>query len=315
MPHRLRYRRLEGRVAIVTGAGAGLGRAHALALAEHGAKVVVNDLGGSTDGTGQGSAAADQVVSQILAAGGEAVAEYSSVADPGSAARIVDAAISAWGRLDILVNNAGVLRDRTIPNLTDEDIETVLDVHLKGSFSVSRAAYRVMKPAGFGRIILTASGAGFFGAAGQANYSAAKGGIAGLSRALAVEGARYGITSNCLAPLAQTRLTGDAFGPLGAALQPELISPLVVFLASPTTTVTGEVFSAGGGRFARIFTAYTPGVLLNAGAGPTTADEIEAHLTEILDVDGYTVPASSAEEVMTLVGQLAGHSGPASVAD
>ena len=310
-----RGRRLEGRVAIVTGAGAGLGRAHALALAEAGAKVVVNDVGGATDGSGQDTEPADQVVAEIVAAGGEAVAEHSSVVTPAGAERIVEAAVSTWGRLDVVVNNAGVLRDRTVPNLTDEDVATVLDVHLSGSFHVSRAAYRVMKPAGFGRIILTASGAGFFGAPGQANYSAAKAGIAGLSRALAVEGARYGITSNCLAPLAHTRLTGGAFESMKDAFRPELVSPLVVFLASPTTTVTGEVFSAGGGRFARIFTAYTPGVFLGPAAAPPTADEIESHLDQILDVSGFAVPTSSGEEVIALVGRLTGQPVPVAAPD
>jgi NAD(P)-dependent dehydrogenase (short-subunit alcohol dehydrogenase family) len=304
--------RLEGRVAVVTGAGAGLGRSHALALAAEGAKVVVNDLGGAIDGSGGSVSAADQVVEEIVAAGGEALADYSSVADAEGAAAIVDAAVSTWGRVDVLVNNAGILRDRTMPNLTREDIDSVLDVHLRGSFYVSQAAYRHMKEARFGRIVHTSSGAGFFGAPGQINYSAAKGGIAGLSRALAVEGARYGITSNCLAPLARTRLSGDVFGPLNDLLLPEHVSPLVVFLCSPSTTVTGEVFSAGGGRFARIFTAYTPGVLLDVSRGPVSVEDVEANLEQIMDVQRYTIPAHSGEEVMQLVEQLSGGLAPTS---
>lgn len=300
MVDRFARRRLEGRVAIVTGAGAGLGRAHALALASAGAKVVVNDLGGTTSGVGRDGAAADLVVAEIARLGGEAVADYSSVATVEGAAHIVDTALHRWGRVDILVNNAGILRDRTLANLSDDDIAAVIDVHLLGSFYATRSTYPVMKHAGYGRIIFTGSGAGFFGAPGQANYSAAKGGIAGLSRAVAVEGARYGITSNCLAPLAATRLTGNAFGELGAALRPELVSPLVVYLASPSTAVTGHVFSAGGGRFARIFTAYTPGVLLRDGDGPASVEEIEANIDQILDPTGYAVPGSSAEEVIAL---------------
>ena len=295
--------RLSGRVAVVTGAGGGLGRSHALALAAEGAKVVVNDLGGAADGSGASAAAADRVVAEILAAGGEAVADHSSVADPDGAARIVARAVDTWGRLDVLVNNAGVLRDRTVPNLSREDIETVYDVHLLGSTYVAQAAYRVMKPAGFGRIVHTTSGA-LFGAPGQANYSAAKGGIVSLSRSLAVEGARYGITSNCIAPLAHTRLSGGAFEQLSEVLTPENVSPLVVLLASPTTTVTGEVFSAGGGRFARIFTAYTPGIQLDPTA-PIAADDLEARLDQILSTDGFAVPTSSADEVIELVTALA----------
>ena len=295
--------RLQDRVAVVTGAGGGLGRAHALALAAAGARIVVNDLGGAADGSGSGSAAADVVVAEIVAAGGEAVADYSSVATAEGAGAIVAKAVDTWGRLDVLVNNAGVLRDRTVPNLTEQDFETVLDVHLHGSFYVSQAAYRVMKPAGFGRIVHTTSGA-LFGAPGQSNYSAAKGGIVSLSRAIAVEGTRYGITSNCVAPLAHTRLSGGAFGELADVLAPENVSPLVVFLASPSTTVTGEVFSAGGGRFARIFTAYTPGVHLDP-TRPISADDIEASLDQILDVASFTIPNNSSEEVIELMTALA----------
>jgi NAD(P)-dependent dehydrogenase (short-subunit alcohol dehydrogenase family) len=295
---------LAGRVAIVTGAGAGLGRAHALALAAEGVKVVVNDLGGATDGTGGGHAAADAVVAEIERSGGTAVADYRSVADPANAAKIVQTAVDAWGRVDVLVNNAGVLRDRSVTKLSQADIETVIDVHLMGSFFMSQGAYAVMKDAGFGRLIHTTSAGGLFGVFGQSNYAAAKGGIAGLNRALSVEGAKYGITSNCIAPLARTRLTGDIFGPLDEMLAPDLVSPLVVYLARPTTSLTGEIISAGGGRFARIFTAFTPGVVLAPSDGRITPDAVAANIEGILDTTGFIIPPSSTEEVIHLATAL-----------
>ena len=302
--------RLDGRVAIVTGAGAGLGRAHALALAAAGARVVVNDLGGAADGTGSSESAADAVVKEILAHGGEAIADHHSVAERVGAAALVAAAVDEWGRVDAVVNNAGVLRDRTIANLTADDIEIVLRVHLYGSIQVSQAAYGHMKAAGYGRLVHTTSGAGLFGVFGQLNYATAKAGIVGMSKSIAVEGAKYGILSNCIAPLARTRLSGDIFGPLNDLLVPEAVSPLVVYLASPQARATGEVFSAGGGRFARAFTAMTPGWIASSDQ-VVTPDDVQANLDAIVDPVGHFVPQSSTDEVLRLfeylgldVGQL-----------
>jgi NAD(P)-dependent dehydrogenase (short-subunit alcohol dehydrogenase family) len=291
--------RLDGQVAVVTGAGGGLGRSHALALAAAGAKVLVNDLGGATDGTGSSTSAADAVVAEIREQGGVALADHHSVADAASAQALVAAAVDTWGRIDIVVNNAGVLRDRTLPKLSVEDIEIVLGVHLFGSYYVSQAAYVHMKEAGYGRFVHTTSGAGLFGVFGQSNYSTAKGGIQSLSRSIAVEGAKYGVVSNCIAPLAQTRLAMGAFDSFEGLFDPSKVSPLVVYLASPQAAVTGEVFSAGAGRYARAFVAMTPG--WSAGLGEVvTAEDVRDHLDQIMDPTGHFVPASSTEEVLRL---------------
>lgn len=291
---------LAGHVVIVTGAGNGLGRAHALALASAEAKVVVNDVAGGSEHTDR--SAADDVVEAIRAAGGTAVANHVAVGDAEAGSAIVATALDEWGRLDAIVNNAGILRDRTVAKMSVDELEAVLRVHLLGSFYVAQAAFRHMKDQGYGRLVHTTSGGGAFGAFGQANYAAAKSGILGMSRALALEGARYGITSNCVAPLARTRLTGDVFGP-NERLTPESVSPLVVFLASPQSQVTGEVFSAGGGRFARIFTAFTPGWTGPVADGPVTPDDVAAHLDEIMDTATYTIPSSGSDEVMQLIAQ------------
>jgi len=244
---------LEGRVAVVTGAGGGLGRSHALALAARGAKVVVNDLGGARDGSGAGSEMADAVVAEIVASGGEAVADYSSVATPEGGRTIVQAALDAFGRIDIVVNNAGILRDVSFAKLDPEALDLVLKVHLYGAFNVTRAAWDHMKEQKYGRVVSTASGSGLYGNFGQTNYAAAKLGIVGLTRSLAIEGAKYGITANAIAPVANSRMTEDIMPPqLLERLQPEHVSPLVVFLASEACTDTGHVYSIGGGYLARV---------------------------------------------------------------
>lgn len=280
---------VAGRVAVVTGAGNGLGRAHAVALAVAGAKVVVNDANAD---------AAHAVVDTIRAAGDEAVAAVAPIGTVESAEVVIDSALSTWGRLDAVVNNAGILMDHSVPKMTVEEFETVVRVHLLGSFYVAQAAFRHMKAQGYGRLVHTTSGGGMFGGFGQVNYAAAKAGIAGMSRTFAVEGERFGITSNCVAPLARTGLTGDIFGPINDEMVPERVSPLVVFLASPQATMTGEIFSAGGGRFARIFTAYTPGW---HAPEPATADDVAAHLDQIMDDSTYTIPTSGADEVLQLI--------------
>jgi NAD(P)-dependent dehydrogenase (short-subunit alcohol dehydrogenase family) len=243
----------DGRVAIVTGAGGGLGRSHALLLASRGAKVVVNDLGGSRDGTGAGAEMADAVVEEIVGAGGEAVANYDSVATWDGGEAIVTAALEAFGRVDVVINNAGILRDTSFAKLEQDQLDLVLKVHLYGGFHVARAAWNHLKEQGYGRIISTTSGSGLYGNFGQSNYSAAKLGLVGLTRTLAIEGAKYGITAHAIAPVAASRMTEDVMPPqLLERLEPEFVSPLVAYLASEACTDTGQIYSVGGGYVARV---------------------------------------------------------------
>jgi NAD(P)-dependent dehydrogenase (short-subunit alcohol dehydrogenase family) len=243
----------DGRVAIVTGAGGGLGRSHALLLADRGAKVVVNDLGGSRDGSGGGSDMADAVVTEIVDAGGEAVANYDGVHTWEGGHAIVQSAIDAFGRIDVVVNNAGILRDTSFAKLEAPQLDLVIKVHLYGSFHVARAAWPHLKDQGYGRIINTTSGSGLYGNFGQSNYSAAKLGLVGLTRTLAIEGAKYGITSNVIAPVARSRMTEDIMPPaLLERLEPDYVSPLVAYLASEACTDSGRIFSVGGGYMARV---------------------------------------------------------------
>jgi NAD(P)-dependent dehydrogenase (short-subunit alcohol dehydrogenase family) len=291
----------NGEVAIVTGAGGGLGRTHALDLARRGARVVVNDLGGNRDGTDGGSSSmADSTVAEILAAGGEAVACYASVGTPDGGEAIVAAALEAFGTVDIVINNAGILRDRSFANVTIEDTRAVIDVHLLGAFHVTQPAFRVMKEKGYGRIILTSSSAGIMGNFGQANYGAAKMGLVGLCNVLAVEGAKYGITANAVAPIAFSRLTEDLVDEnFAKAFTPELVTPLVTYLASRECAVTHEVFSVGGGHFARAFVGLTPGWTAPFGAA-VSAEDVQSHLGQIRAEEGYTVPLSTSEETAAI---------------
>jgi len=243
----------DGRVAIVTGAGGGLGRSHALLLAGRGAKVVVNDLGGTRDGTGTDTSMADEVVAEIVAAGGEAVADHTGVHTWDGGETIVRTALEAFGRVDVVVNNAGILRDVSFAKLTREELEPVIGVHLLGAFHVTRAAWATMKDQGYGRVINTTSGSGLYGNFGQSNYAAAKLGLVGLTRTLAIEGAKYGITANAIAPVARSRMTEDIMPPeLLARLEPEYVSPLVAYLASESCAESGRIFSVGGGYVARV---------------------------------------------------------------
>jgi NAD(P)-dependent dehydrogenase (short-subunit alcohol dehydrogenase family) len=294
----------DGRVAIVTGAGGGLGRSYALELARRGARVVVNDLGGATDGTGGGSAAADSTVAEIVDRGGEAVANYDSVATPEGGEALVASARDAFGTVDIVINNAGILRDKSFAKLEPGDLSAVLAVHLLGAFYVSQPAFRVMKAKGYGRFIFTSSAAGLFGNFGQSNYGAAKMGLVGLSNVLAVEGARDGILSNVIAPAAYSRLSGGLLGGYEAALRPDHVTPLVVYLVSEASSTTHEVFSAGGGRFARVFIGLTPGWSAEIGAAPSVED-VSDHLAEIRSEAGYIVPASLADEMPLVLGRKA----------
>ncbi len=242
---------VEGKVALVTGAGGGLGRCHALLLAQEGASVVVNDLGGSRDGTGAGSSMADAVVAEIKAAGGQAVADYGSVTNPEHAKAMVQTAVKNFGKLDICINNAGILRDKSFKNMTDDLWDAVIDVHLRGSYLVTKAAWdRMVAQGEGGRFIMTSSTSGLIGNFGQANYGAAKAGIAGMTRVLALEGRKYNITVNTLAPAAFSRMTEDIM-PEGVEerLAPEKVSPPVVWLCSDEASkVTGRQFAVGGNR-------------------------------------------------------------------
>jgi NAD(P)-dependent dehydrogenase (short-subunit alcohol dehydrogenase family) len=272
----------EGRVAVVTGAGGGLGRSHALLLASRGAKVVVNDLGGSRDGTGAGSEMADQVVQEITDAGGEAVANYDGVHTWDGGQAIVQTAVDAFGRVDIVINNAGILRDVSFANLEPEQLDLVLKVHLYGGFHVTKAAWPHMREQNYGRVINTTSGSGLYGNFGQSNYSAAKLGLVGLTRTLSIEGAKYGILANVIAPVAASRMTEDIMPPqLLEVLEPENVSPLVGYLASEACTDTGRIFSVGGGYIARVAIVEGQGATFPAGFTP---DDVAAEWGAVMNV-------------------------------
>jgi NAD(P)-dependent dehydrogenase (short-subunit alcohol dehydrogenase family) len=290
----------DGKVAIITGAGGGLGRSHGLELAKRGALIVVNDLGSSIDGTGSGTTAAQAVVDEIKAAGGEAVANYDSVATPEGGEAIVQAAVDAFGRVDIVINNAGILRDKAFHNMTPDLLDPVLDVHLKGAFNVTRPAWGRMREQGYGRVVNTSSGAGVFGNFGQTNYGAAKMGLVGLTRGLAVEGAKYNIKANAIAPVAKTRMTEDLLGPVADKLLPEFVTPVVVYLAHEDCPVSGEVYTVGGGHVARVFIGVTQGI----ADTELTPEKVRDGFDQIRDEDGYSVPANLNEELMLTLKSL-----------
>ncbi len=261
----------DGRVAVVTGAGGGLGRAHALELARLGARVVVNDLGGARDGTGAGSEMADAVVAEIVDAGGEAVANYDGVHTWEGGAAIVGTALDTWGRIDVVVNNAGILRDVSFANLEEAQLDAVLKVHLYGAFHVTRAAWPHFREQSYGRVVSTSSGSGLYGNFGQSNYAAAKMGLVGLTRTLAQEGAKYDILANAIAPVAASRMTEDIWpAALLDKLQPDEVSPLVAWLASEANTTTGRIYSVGGGYIARV--AIVEGAPLTFDHTPTVEE-------------------------------------------
>jgi NAD(P)-dependent dehydrogenase (short-subunit alcohol dehydrogenase family) len=270
-----------------------LGRSHALELASRGALVVANDLGGSVDGTGSGTTAAQAVVDEISASGGDAVANYDSVATPEGGRAIVQTALDRFRRVDIVINNAGILRDASFKNMGPDNVDPVLDVHLRGAFNVTQPAWEHMRAQNYGRIVNTSSGAGVFGNFGQTNYGAAKMGLVGLTRVLAVEGAKNNIKANAIAPVAKTRMTEDLLGPIADKLLPESITPLVVFLAHEDCPVTGELYTLGGGRVARVFLGVTKGIV----DPKLTAETVRDRFGEIRDEAGYEVPASMNDEL------------------
>jgi NAD(P)-dependent dehydrogenase (short-subunit alcohol dehydrogenase family) len=263
----------------------------------------VNDLGGALDGSGSSESAADRVVEEITVLGGIAAANHDSVATPHGGQAIVRAAVDAFGRVDVLINNAGILRDKAFHKMDDAMIAAVIDVHLKGALYVSQPAYALMRAQGYGRIVNTSSASGLFGNFGQANYGAAKAGLAGLTRVLALEGASHGIKVNAIAPIASTRMTQDILGDLAARVSPESVSPLVAYLAHQQCSVNGHVYSVAGGRIARIFVAETGGAVL----ATNTAEEVQASLALIdeMDVERYHQPSSLDEETTIIAKALA----------
>jgi NAD(P)-dependent dehydrogenase (short-subunit alcohol dehydrogenase family) len=292
----------DGRVAIVTGAGGGLGRTYALDLAARGASVVVNDLGGSVDGQGGDDTAAQKVVDEIKSKGGEAVPSYDSVSTPEGGENIVKTAVDAFGKVDVVINNAGILRDKSFLKLEWSDLQAVIDVHLMGAFYVSKPAFKVMKENGYGRFVFTASNA-TFGNFGQTNYAAAKMGLVGLSNTLAVEGARAGILSNVIMPVAKTRMTEELLGDFANFLAPELVTPMVTYLCSEACTTTHGAFSAAGGRYAAVNWTLGQGWYAGQGQQPT-AEDIQAHLGEIQDAEGFIVPGSTTDEIVALANRF-----------
>ena len=276
----------EDRVAIVTGAGRGLGRAYALELARRGARVVVNDVREEQ---------AQDAVAELARAGGEAIPNSDSVSTVDGGRAIVQAAVDAFGTVDIVINNAGIVRDRSFAKMSPEELETVLDVHLRGAFHVTQPAFAVMRERGYGRVLFVTSGSGLFGNFGQANYAAAKMGVVGLARTVAIEGAKYGIRANAIAPLAHTPMTEGLFGGAIEDFRPEEVVPMALFLVAEECGLTGEVFSAGGGRFARVVLGVTRGWI--ASDDRPAVEEIREHLEEILTGGELVLPGSLAEEI------------------
>ena len=293
--------RFDNRVAIVTGAGNGLGRAHALLLASRGARVVVNDPGGAVDGKGGDHAAADKVVAEIKAAGGQAVPNYDSVADPKAAANIVKAAVDSFGTIDIVVNNAGVLRDKTFHNMTVEDFDFVVKVHFLGTAYVTHAAWPILRAKAYGRVVVTSSNSGIYGNFGQANYGGAKLAVVGFMNALRLEGQKYNVLVNALAPVAGTRMTESLMTPeMLARLDPAFVSPMVAYLCSEQCQRTGDIWSAGAGYFARIEYREASGLRIE-GRAPTVED-VADNIDKIADLSTSKVFRTSSEEVAAVVG-------------
>ncbi|HOB86594.1 MAG TPA: SDR family oxidoreductase [Bacillota bacterium] len=288
--------RFDGRVAVITGAGGGLGRAYALLLASRGAKVVVNDLGGTFDGVGSDTAAAQKVVDEIKALGGEAVANFDSVSQWESAVKIIQTAVDHYGKIDILINNAGILRDKSLMKMEIEDYLKVMAVHLNGTFFCTKAAFAEMRKQNYGRIVSTASAAGVYGNFGQTNYGAAKMGIVGLMNCVKQEGARYGILANTIVPTAGTRLTATVMPPdVVEKVKPEYVAPLVAWLCSEQCDVSGNIFTAGGGYFSRAAVVEGPGVFFDPSR-EITVEMVVEKLDQIKSLEGGREFGSALEQ-------------------
>lgn len=303
------------RVAIVTGAGNGLGRDYALALALRGAKVVVNDLGRDAHGLGDSVGSAQQVVDEIRAAGGQAVANGDSVATRAGGAAIVECALDSFGRVDILINNAGILRNRRFVDIDDADLDGVLDTHLRGAFYVTQPTFRAMQKQNYGRILFTSSASGLFGEHMQANYAAAKTGVVGLMHVVALEGERYGIRANALMPSAMTRMAmamGEEFEKevgftdfslLASAMAPEFVTPLAIYLVSESCRQTHAIYSATAGRYARVFIGMGHGWRASREK-PSSPEEIAEHFDSIDSIEPFTQPGRLSEEFDILSAQI-----------
>src|SRR5882757_3222898 len=304
--------RFDEQVAVITGAGRGLGKEYARLLAARGARIVVNDLGGSVTGVGAGEDTAHATAREINDQGGEAVADVNSVATPEGGQAIIDTALETWGRVDILVNNAGTVSDSVFDDMTDARLSPLLDVHLKGAFFVTRPAWRVMRKRGYGRVVNTCSAAGILGAERMSNYGAAKTGLIGLTRILAAEGADHNIKVNAIAPIAYTRMLAhevesagrpedaaeqavldDLVGQYLQRLDPALVAPVVAFLTHQDCPVSGEIYTVGAGHVARFFIGRTKGFYSPA----LSVEDVRDHLDEIRDESGYTVPGGPADEM------------------
>ncbi|KTR83524.1 short-chain dehydrogenase [Novosphingobium barchaimii] len=307
--------RFDNRVAIVTGAGNGLGRTYAIELARRGAKVVVNDLGGSSTGVGESATAADAVVDEIRSAGGEAVASHDSVATRDGGAAIVQKAIDAFGQVDILISNAGFLRNSRFEDLTDQQIDPILDVHLKAAFYVGQPAYKAMRSRNYGRMLFTGSASAMFGHAWQANYAAGKGGLMGLSHVVALEGSAYGIQSNLLLPTAVSRLADEMdmgymeipafaaslqrceFEVVGPRTVPEFNTPLALYLVSEDCKASHGIYSSNGGRYARVRICAGEGWHTPRGNTPATVEDVAANFPQIESPTGFTEPHTVYDEI------------------
>jgi len=294
--------RYDGKVAIVTGAGGGLGRTHSLLLASRGAKVVVNDLGGSAFGEGKDTTPAQKVVNEIKAAGGEAVANYDSVTN---GEKIVQAALDSFGRVDIVINNAGILRDKSFHKMTDEDWNLIFDVHVQGSYKVTKAAWPYMRDQSYGRIVLTSSAAGIYGNFGQANYSAAKMALIGFGQTLALEGKNRNVLVNIIAPIAGSRMTATVLSEdLINMLKPEYVSPLVAYLCSDQCTETGSLYEVGAGCIHRLQWLRSVGVMLPLKEG-IKIEDVAKNFEKINDMTNAKVFRTIGESSMSIMGNLA----------
>jgi len=300
--------RFDDRVAIITGAGGGLGRVYALELAKRGAKIVINDFGGARDGTGDGSEdPADKVVKEIEELGGEAVVNYDTVTTVEGGENIVKTAIDTFGRVDILINNAGILRDKSIMKMEPENWHAVLDVHLNGAYNVTRPAFQAMREKGYGRIIMTTSAAGLYGNFGQTNYSSAKMGLVGFMNTLKIEGSKYDIKVNTVAPVAASRLTADILPPdLMEKMKPEYVAPIVLYLCSEECKDTGVIFNTAADVVSRAAILTGSGAILGDGGKVPSVEEIRENIEKINSMEGAKETGNATEAIMTLVAPPAG---------